>query len=118
MDISEGDDDDDDDELICVGASAITQCPIMCAPLTDPRRNTRCGHVYSKAGIEGLLQQHNGRRGDMLCPVAGCSATVSSSTLKVDRKAAQAGRRRERRADSQRRQRESSQEVLDFTQQD
>ena len=68
--------DDDDDDLEMVGDAAghnhgaDLKCPITTMYLDRPLKNTRCGHVYSKEGIEQLLRGHGRKKS---CPVAGCT---------------------------------------------
>lgn len=45
------------------------KCPISTALLKEPVKAKRCGHVFSKASILGLL----GRKHSTVCPVPGCS---------------------------------------------
>ncbi len=43
------------------------QCPITLDDMKEPMRNEACGHVYSKAGIMGLLKN----KPSIECPVSG-----------------------------------------------
>lgn len=69
------DDDDEDDDLEMVGDAAGNnhgadlKCPITTTYYDQPLKNNKCGHVYSKEGIEQLLRGHGKKK----CPVAGCT---------------------------------------------
>lgn len=86
--------DDDDDDLAVVGAVSTGKCPIMATPLTNPRKNSACGHVYSAEGALMLLNQTHKRNFNSLeqvphnftapCPVARCTRTFNSGTLARD----------------------------------
>lgn len=64
--------DDNNDEEIAVmapsgGASSSSlTCPITGTLMQDPVKNIKCGHVYSRAGIQSHLSIARG------CPIAGC----------------------------------------------
>ena len=66
---------DDDDDLEVVGDAsgnnhgADLKCPILTTYYGQPLKNTKCGHVYSKQGIEQHLRGHGRKK----CPVAGCT---------------------------------------------
>ena len=61
------------------------KCPLTLIPileLTDPVKNSRCKHIYSKQAILGYL----GRKRELPCPTAGCVHKVSKSSIKDDPK--------------------------------
>jgi len=57
-------------------------------------RSQVCGHIYSKEAIQFLLQ---GKR-KTKCPVAGCAADVSNSSLEIDREVSYRVEREEKRS--------------------
>ncbi|KAL7556574.1 hypothetical protein ACA910_016216 [Epithemia clementina (nom. ined.)] len=58
------------------------RCPITAQVLENPVRNKVCGHVYSRKGIELLLQQMRQRKATVKCPcpVAGCNNQAVTKT--------------------------------------
>ena len=73
------------DDDIDVSVRVCLTCPVTLLPLTDPVRNTRCGHCYSREGISSLMT--SGSAYSIHCPVSGCSLPVSSQSLVPDRRA-------------------------------
>jgi Zinc-finger of the MIZ type in Nse subunit len=104
-----------DDELVMAesGNDANRRCPVTGGEMELPLVNTTCGHVYSTAGIIGLLCQANRFRlvskldaiPETLsgkCPVAGCQSSVSKGSLERDF-AAEMSQRQARKAAANRR---------------
>jgi len=61
------------DEELQVQESAITSIPkdpCTQAPIEYPVKNTVCGHIYDRVGIEGYLTQKGTRKAR--CPTIGC----------------------------------------------
>eukprot|EP01127_Copromyxa_protea_P019214 TRINITY_DN6178_c0_g1_i2.p1 TRINITY_DN6178_c0_g1~~TRINITY_DN6178_c0_g1_i2.p1 ORF type:complete len:197 (-),score=36.36 TRINITY_DN6178_c0_g1_i2:129-719(-) len=84
-------DEPEDDLVISRTQSVSLHCPITRQDLVDPIKNRNCGHVYSQAAIQGVLAT-GGKiiaRGSKIkavnCPVAGCSAKVTTESLEKDR---------------------------------
>lgn len=73
-----------DDDEIEVSSRLTLTCPVTLLPLTDPVRNPRCGHTYSRNGIQSLISNH---AYSIQCPVGGCSGAVSTQSLVPDRRA-------------------------------
>ena len=71
-DQAEGEDDeaavggDDDME---VRREVQTICPITRKEMVRPVKNSACGHVYDREGIDALMRQSHG---NTRCPVVGC----------------------------------------------
>ncbi|KAL7565266.1 hypothetical protein ACA910_014560 [Epithemia clementina (nom. ined.)] len=60
------------------------KCPITTMDMEDPVKNTQCGHVYSRKGIEQLMRQSN-RGSSCQCPIAGCTnRSVTNDQLEKD----------------------------------
>lgn len=57
-------------------------CPITRKYLQTPMKNRNCGHHYSKSAIEEVLKSN--RKAVTSCPVAGCSAKVTLSSIEED----------------------------------
>jgi len=55
-------------------------CPLTKITLVNPMKNRNCGHYYSKTAILEFLKSAR-QKG---CPVAGCSALITKSTLEDD----------------------------------
>jgi hypothetical protein len=88
-----GEDLNGDGDVVAVGGNAPmnAKCPISqkaIVEVSDPVRNTTCGHLYSRTAIEGyiaqqqLMQQRRGRTQVASCPVAGCNGHVAKKQLK------------------------------------
>jgi hypothetical protein len=80
--------DDSDEDLEIVGGGEISKCPITTDDMEDPVKNGLCGHIYSRGGIESLLQQTNKKKWKKVlipCPMPGCDQQVEFATLKADR---------------------------------
>lgn len=110
---SAGDDDDDDDDLEVVNmpGSQNLKCPVTGMLFDDPVKNKVCGHVYSKAGIEQLLNV----QGRKSCPVAGCvNAHVERSQLENDVEMAMKVRKFIRREKMEKEQRMSQMAMDDY----
>jgi len=111
------DDDDDDDELEMVGGDAALdgnklKCPITTMLLEQPLKNTACGHVYSRAGVEQLLKGAGRRK--VGCPVAGCTnADLQRNQLAEDVQTGLQVKRYKQRADRERKAKMSQMEDLD-----
>ncbi len=73
----------DEDEIQVSSRPSLT-CPVTLLPLSDPVRNPRCGHTYSRSGINSLITSHSF---SIHCPVGGCSGVVSIQSLVPDRRA-------------------------------
>jgi SUMO ligase MMS21 Smc5/6 complex component len=87
----------DDDDIVVAAAAAVRnkRCPITGGEIEKPLCNKKCSHVYSTAGIVGMLCQSNGSpqlstlaqipdHFSAKCPVAGCQHTVSKEFLERD----------------------------------
>ena len=72
-----------DEDMVMVSSQVQTLCPITRAEMVRPVRNTACGHVYDREGIEALMKQNAATR----CPVVGCRnpAIVLPSKLQDDK---------------------------------
>jgi len=70
----------DEDEVVVMSQAGEFICPLSRAEMVDPMKNRQCGHSFSKVAIKGYLKGH----GQKQCPVAGCNAFVSASTLERD----------------------------------
>ncbi|KAH7478978.1 hypothetical protein PRIC1_009467 [Phytophthora ramorum] len=71
--------DGDDDVFIQESESTrSTICPVTQMEMVEPLRNPRCGHSYSKQGIQSHLQ-HSKK-----CPVAGCPQKLAFNNLERD----------------------------------
>jgi hypothetical protein len=105
-----GDDDDDDDDLEVINSGTQSlKCPMTAMLFEDPVRNKQCGHVYSRNGIEQLLQTN----GSKACPVAGCvNHRVEREQLEEDLEMAMKVRKFKRREAKEKQQR-MSQMALD-----
>jgi SUMO ligase MMS21 Smc5/6 complex component len=103
---------DDDIVMQTTSDSAPQHCPCTMGPLENPVVNKQCGHVYSTAGIIGLLCQ--GRAGHVPskiedvnptfqkpCPRVGCSKIVNASMLERDFRTEASQRQARRRAATQ-----------------
>lgn len=51
--------------------------------LVEPVRSTVCGHTFSRTFIEEYIRRKL-RSGNVTCPMAGCSAHVTSDALERD----------------------------------
>jgi len=73
-----------DGEIEFVGnhSSEKFKCPITRSSTPPFMKNRTCNHTYSKIGIMDAIQRG---RGSCACPVAGCTQTVTRSTLVRDR---------------------------------
>lgn len=60
-------------------------CPITQVHLREPLRNSACKHTYSREAIYQMLQN----RASCKCPVVGCNADVTKTTLRHDAEAQQ-----------------------------
>lgn len=93
------------------------KCPITGSPLTDPVKNKLCSHVYSRSGIEGLMQQARGRA--CKCPVYGCgNAKVTREQLEDDLVTAQRVKKEMRRKQHQASLQSSQAENVDADEED
>jgi len=74
---------DQDSEIVIASNSSTSRlmCPITRKYLQKPMKNRNCGHHYSREAIEQLIRSRKGAAG---CPVAGCSAKVTSDTIEDD----------------------------------
>ena len=74
----------DDEDMVMVASQVQTVCPITRREMVRPVRNTACGHVYDRDGIEALIQQKPATK----CPVVGCSnkAVVQPHNLQDDKR--------------------------------
>ncbi|KAL0276843.1 UNVERIFIED_CONTAM: hypothetical protein PYX00_004321 [Menopon gallinae] len=72
----------DESEIRTVSESVNTIDPITKLPLTDPVKNSKCGHVYEKASILHMLS----KKKQVKCPIPGCvaGAIVSKDCLVPD----------------------------------
>ena len=109
-------DDDDDDDLEMVGDAsgnnhgADLKCPILTTYYDQPLKNTKCGHVYSKQGIEQHLRGHGRKK----CPVAGCTNDdVQKSQLVEDVEMAMRVKRFKKKEERQKRAKMSQLDDLD-----
>ena len=59
---------DGDEDMVMVSSQVQTVCPVTRKEMVRPVRNTACGHVYDREGIEALMMQNAATR----CPVVGC----------------------------------------------
>jgi hypothetical protein len=80
--------DDDDIEVVrnANGSRSSTslKCPVTSQFLEDPVKNKLCGHVFSKRGIEHMLNSAR-PHGPCRCPVAGCTnGNVTRDQLEDD----------------------------------
>ena len=57
-----------DEDMMMVSSQVQTVCPITRREMVRPVRNTACGHVYDREGIEFLMRQNAATK----CPVVGC----------------------------------------------
>ena len=57
-----------DEDMMMVSSQVQTVCPITRREMVRPVRNTACGHVYDREGIEALMKQNP----DTKCPMVGC----------------------------------------------
>jgi hypothetical protein len=70
----------DDEEVLIQDEVMQNICPFTKTIITEPVKSRRCGHIYSKTGMEWFLQQK--KRGiPLICPVAGCSAKIKPGLL-------------------------------------
>nr|XP_031864115.1 uncharacterized protein CI109_000025 [Kwoniella shandongensis]KAA5531187.1 hypothetical protein CI109_000025 [Kwoniella shandongensis] len=99
-----GPDDESDDEDFEVGGETQTyRCPITLLLFKDAVTSSKCGHNYSRAAIENLIDNTKKRRaaGAAKCPVTGCSALLEKTDLKgnpsLQKRAEEHERRRLRR---------------------
>lgn len=82
---SRGGYDDEEDELEIIDSNTndnqnSLKCPMTGTLFENPLRNKVCGHVYSKAGFEMMLQTRNRK-----CPVVGClNQNVTRAQLEED----------------------------------
>lgn len=116
--------DDDDVVVHMTSDGAQTTCPLTMGPLEKPVLNRECGHVYSTAGIIGLLCQGNipGAVPTSLeevnptyikrCPRVGCSNEVSAGVLERDFRTEASQRHAQRRAVTQQEDQDDDVEVL------
>lgn len=66
-----GGDEDDDEEIRMVKTNRNVIDPISKQRMTDPVKNTECGHSYEKSVVLQLIKKNPRTR----CPMVGCSAT-------------------------------------------
>lgn len=71
----------DDDDIVMGGSVMQLRCPLTADILRDPVVNAACQHAYSRDAILSFMGDRRTRQGQIQCPAAGCSATVSRSTL-------------------------------------
>ena len=57
-----------DEDMMMVSSQVQTVCPVTRREMVRPVRNTACGHIYDREGIEALMRQN----ADTRCPVVGC----------------------------------------------
>ncbi|GAA5952435.1 hypothetical protein JCM8115_003601 [Rhodotorula mucilaginosa] len=76
-----GDDESDEEEIEFGAQTSNFQCPLELGVLVDPFKSTVCPHAFSGRAIKELIQQGEGR---VHCPVAGCSQTLTLSTIQRD----------------------------------
>ncbi|KAK1948358.1 E3 SUMO-protein ligase NSE2 [Phytophthora citrophthora] len=71
---------DGDDDVFIQESESVrsTICPVTQMEMEDPMRNPRCGHTYSKKGIQAHLQRSR------KCPVAGCPQQLTFNGLERD----------------------------------
>lgn len=62
--------DDTDADLALTGREVNVIDPISKTRMTDPVKNTVCGHVYDRESLVAMLQKNKNTR----CPVVGCSS--------------------------------------------
>ncbi|PRP85329.1 hypothetical protein PROFUN_06931 [Planoprotostelium fungivorum] len=74
----------EDDDLIITNDEIDINCPITKKQLVKPMRNMACGHHYEQSAIEEYLKSMRKHR-QIDCPVAGCSKTVSKTSLEYDK---------------------------------
>ena len=74
---------DGDEDMVMVSSQIQTVCPVTRKEMVRPVRNTACGHVYDREGIEALMMQNAATR----CPVVGCRnpAIVLPNNLQDDK---------------------------------
>lgn len=58
-------------------------CPITQATFIQPVKNQKCGHSYSKAAIEQLINSSKSRS-FVVCPVSGCQCRIVLKNLVPD----------------------------------
>ena len=100
---NKNEDEEDEIEMVQNAASqtVMLQCPITRLDMTNPVKNKVCGHVYSREGILGHIQQcHRSRKSHCQCPYAGCANTrVTPEQLEDDLRTANLIKRELRRRD-------------------
>lgn len=72
----------EDDISVTSNVESLT-CPITQATFIQPVKNQECGHSYSKAAIEQLINSSRSRS-SIACPVSGCQRRVILKTLVPD----------------------------------
>ncbi|WWC88777.1 uncharacterized protein L201_003690 [Kwoniella dendrophila CBS 6074] len=102
--LEKGDDDvSDDDDFDMGGQTQNYRCPITLMLYKEATTSTKCGHNYSKAAIEDLIESTRKAKRQSKCPVTGCSVPLSKADLKpnpsLQKRADDFERRQQRRED-------------------
>ncbi|KAB5590568.1 E3 SUMO-protein ligase nse2 [Ceratobasidium theobromae] len=103
----EGDVEESDDEMEVGGVTQDYKCPITLQIYTDPLTSTVCGHSYSALAIRDWVRSNN------KCPAQGCNANVTLAVLKEDKALQKKAKAAQRRADRDREETESAEEIDD-----
>ena len=79
-----GNDNDDDSEAECDESDTendqvSTLDPVTNQTMTDPVKNTICGHSYERSSITRLMQKPG-----MICPAIGCMVPLKNAELVED----------------------------------
>jgi len=81
---------DEDEDLVVeeTEMTKIPKCPITQLEMSDTDRErcpmkNRCGHHFSRAGIDSHLKKKRG--GAAVCPIVGCGAPMSKDSVTEDR---------------------------------
>lgn len=76
------DEDDDDGFEMTYRTKRNLKCPITMMTFEHPLRSKVCVHIYSRDAVMEMLRRN---RGTIKCPVAGCDATLTATSLVRDR---------------------------------
>ncbi|KAF8386982.1 hypothetical protein PRIPAC_76124 [Pristionchus pacificus] len=69
---------EDEDEMEVVSASYSKKDPITKEDITDPVRNSKCGHVYDRESVKEFIDMHKrNKQACYQCPVQGCNNKVN-----------------------------------------
>ena len=69
----------DGDDDMQVHEEKTYKCPLLKTVMTNPVKNTACGHHYEKSAIEEYVKKLSKN-----CPVSACGHKVSKSSLRDD----------------------------------